>query len=275
MNYVLCAGRVATGVFLLSIGSAAYAVDTRYPANVAPLALTTNTYTQNFSTLAASGTSNALPAGWQAFEGGSNANGTYVANNGSSNAGTIYSYGDTGSTDRALGSLASGTVDPIYYGAVFSNGLSSAITGLTFGYVGEQWRAADANDSLTFQYSLNAAGVTGGTWTTISSLTFTSPNGGTTGAINGNLATNQQLLSGSLTGLSIANGSTFAVRWFDQNAAGSDDGLAVDNFTLSALTAPVGAVPEPGTWALMLTGFGLAGAALRRRRPAAAMPATA
>ncbi len=31
--------------------------------------------------------------------------------------------------------------------------------------------------------------------------------------------------------------------------------------------APVsGAVPEPGTWAMMLTGFGLAGAALRRRR---------
>lgn len=29
-----------------------------------------------------------------------------------------------------------------------------------------------------------------------------------------------------------------------------------------------GAIPEPATWAVMITGFGLTGAALRRRRPA-------
>jgi hypothetical protein len=28
----------------------------------------------------------------------------------------------------------------------------------------------------------------------------------------------------------------------------------------------VAAIPEPGTWALMISGFGLMGAALRRRR---------
>ena len=35
------------------------------------------------------------------------------------------------------------------------------------------------------------------------------------------------------------------------------------------LNPPTPAVPEPGAWALMITGFGLAGAALRRRRYAA------
>jgi hypothetical protein len=29
---------------------------------------------------------------------------------------------------------------------------------------------------------------------------------------------------------------------------------------------PVGGIPEPGTWALMILGFGAAGAALRRRK---------
>jgi|GEM_PF-2321326 len=42
--------------------------------------------------------------------------------------------------------------------------------------------------------------------------------------------------------------------------------FAVDNFTFDA-TLPVGSsVPEPASWSLMLTGFGLAGAAVRRRR---------
>lgn len=35
-------------------------------------------------------------------------------------------------------------------------------------------------------------------------------------------------------------------------------------------TRAVGGVPEPGTWALMIAGFGLAGAALRRRKVATA-----
>ncbi len=44
---------------------------------------------------------------------------------------------------------------------------------------------------------------------------------------------------------------------------GDDESWAIDNF---ALFADDGAVPEPATWALMVGGFGIAGAALRRRR---------
>ncbi len=39
--------------------------------------------------------------------------------------------------------------------------------------------------------------------------------------------------------------------------------VGLDNVSLEAVS---GAVPEPASWALMLTGFGLAGVAMRRRR---------
>lgn len=43
------------------------------------------TYTENFDTLAASGTSTALPSGWAFVESGTNANTVYTAGTGSSN----------------------------------------------------------------------------------------------------------------------------------------------------------------------------------------------
>jgi hypothetical protein len=42
----------------------------------------------------------------------------------------------------------------------------------------------------------------------------------------------------------------------------TQNSFEVDNFSVGA------AVPEPATWAMMITGFGLAGAAIRRRRTA-------
>lgn len=47
---------------------------------------------------------------------------------------------------------------------------------------------------------------------------------------------------------------------------GGDEGYGIDNsvFTYDGVRSP--GVPEPATWAMMIAGFGLAGATLRRRR---------
>jgi hypothetical protein len=60
--------------------------------------------------------------------------------------------------------------------------------------------------------------------------------------------------------------------WNTTGATGNvseDNFVVIDNFTTGAFDVLSGGVPEPASWALMLVGFGGAGAALRRRRRAA------
>ncbi|WP_349741535.1 PEP-CTERM sorting domain-containing protein [Roseateles cavernae] len=220
-------------------------------------------YQQSFDSLATSGTSSALPTGWAFLETGTNANASYAAGTGSDNAGNVYSFGSAGSSERALGGLLSGSVTPVF-GASFTNQASRAIDSLAISYTGEQWRLGAANraDRLQFQYSTDASSLNTGSWTSVSALDFGSiVTTGSARALNGN--SNSAAVSGSLSGLSLAQGATVWLRWTDFNASGADDGLAVDNFSLNATLAPV---PEPSSYALLLAGLGAIGFVTRRRR---------
>src|SRR5258708_33896478 len=84
-------------------------------------------YTQNFDTLASSGTSSTVPAGWAFAETGTNANTLYTAGTGSSTTGDTYSFGSASATDRSFGGLQSGNLNPAI-GASFTNNTGSTIT---------------------------------------------------------------------------------------------------------------------------------------------------
>ena len=160
-------------------------------------------YTQDFDSLASSGTTNTwtdnstLP-GWYASKVQVGAITTYRADTGTANTGAIYSYGVAGVnpiTDRALGSIASGTPGNLAYGVRFQNDTTLAITNITISYTGEQWRNGGntAVQTLAFSYfidsipilSSDAAGANA--WVSFSALSFNSPTvGATAAALDGN-----------------------------------------------------------------------------------------
>ncbi len=192
-------------------------------------------YLQDFNSLANTGTSNVLPLGWFLLETGTSANDSYGADNGITISGNTYSYGATGNTERAFGSLLSGSNSPIV-GVAFTNNTAANITSISISYTGEQWRlgATAREDRLDFSYSLTATSLNTGTWVDVDNLDLVAPvQTGTAGALNGNDAANQIIKTATISSLSIAPGTTFYLRWVDFNAPGSDDGLGIDDISVS------------------------------------------
>lgn len=202
-------------------------------------------YTQNFDTLPASGsttwTNDSNIPGW--FHARTGTGTTIVANDGSSNAGNLYSYGTGTATDRALGSLGSGNaaIGNLFWGVRLQNNTGVTITALDVSYAGEQWRnSAAAAQTVSFSYLVGSPTVTGSlaefqsAGVAVPSLDFTSPiTGGAAGALNGNLAANRTALTFSITGLSIPNGTEVMLRWSDPDHTGADHGLSIDDFSVT------------------------------------------
>jgi endonuclease I len=195
--------------------------------------------TQTFDSMAgAQGTtSSVLPTGWFLFENGSGANTTYLIDDGSSQSGNTFSYGGNGQTDRAFGSLASGSV-VANIGARLQNDTGSTLTEILIEYTGEQWRLGTPGgaDKLDFQYCTTTCALNDAAnapqWVNFDVLDLVAPvTAGTEGTIlNGNLAANQVVKSQTLTGLSLANAAQMWIRWVDTNDAAVDDALAVEDF---------------------------------------------
>ena len=221
-------------------------------AQVAPVAAATcgvsltagSTVTENFDTLSntASSTTNdlAIP-GWFMTEtgGGARDNEQYAVDTGGSNTGDTYSYGAAAATDRAFGALRSGTLISSR-GAAYTNDTGSTITSLAVAYTGEEWRLGTTarTDRMDFQYSVDATDLTTGTWIDVDALDFMTPDTGTVGAKDGNTAGERTAIGSTITGLSIASGACVWIRWFDFDATGADDGLAVDDFSITPNPGP-------------------------------------
>ena len=201
------------------------------PADISALA---SAVTQNFNTLASSGTSSAMPARWYFLESGSAADGNFTASS-TASSGDTYSMGSTSNSERALGSIRTGTFNSTY-GVALRNTTGSTITTLVVSYTGETWRVGSASrvDTIDFAYSTDATTLANGSWTDVNQLDYANP-GQATG--NGALQ-HSSAIAHTITGLSIPNNAVFFLRWTDADATGSDDMMGIDDVSITGLGNP-------------------------------------
>jgi endonuclease/exonuclease/phosphatase family metal-dependent hydrolase len=214
----------------------------------AQILIGTGTYSQNFDALASSGSANpwvdnsTLP-GWYASKSvAPSAIATYRADSGISTAGAIYSFGDSASNERALGSVASGTPGNFAYGVRFTNDTSLAQSNILISYTGEQWRNGGNTSAQTLAFSwrvssspiTNSDAVNANAWTEVAALNFTTPTtGATASALNGNDPANEEVFTNIvLSGVVVQPGQEIFLRWLDINDSGNDHAVAIDNLTV-------------------------------------------
>jgi hypothetical protein len=223
-----------------------------------------STYAQNFdslttSTSASTWANDSTLTGWSLFSQPAPGNliTSYAGDSGTNTTGGFYSYGATGASDRALGGLGSGGA---YFGSpgnpavagwiAFSaqNTSGATINSVNVAFNGEQWRNGGnaTPQSMVFEYAFGPSFGTISTWTAPGgNFDWTSPVAtATAAAVDGNAAGLVAGRGGQLNNLNWANSSTLWIRWIENNDAGNDHGLAIDNFTLSAVSNTT-AVPEP------------------------------
>jgi predicted extracellular nuclease/methionine-rich copper-binding protein CopC len=226
----------------------------------AQLSLTTigTPVTQNFDTLATSGTAvwtdNSTLTNWYAARQTAGVL-NIAAGTGSINTGQLYSFGTGTLTERALGSVSSGTPSTIYFAVRLANATGVPLTSLTVEYVCEQWRNGGnaTQQNFAFEYQIQSAGtITGANspatgWLAASAFNCAGPIATTTqSALDGNAAANRVAVTGSLP-VSMPVGSEIWLRWVDLNDAGFDHGFGIDDLSITPNGVAVNAAPTVST----------------------------
>jgi hypothetical protein len=191
-------------------------------------------------------TGTSLPAHWQMSPAGGGAAATFqnpattnftavseVANSGSPITAGRYNWGNNAGADRAIGFMTSGSyVSPNAIMAWYQNNSGATVTSLTVTFQIERYRVNTFSFFSTFWDSPNGSTWTARTGGDISPAVFQ------TGASAYNFVYPQTVYkSVTITGLSIANGGNYYLRWIFNNADNTNSqGLGLDNVGVSINT---------------------------------------
>jgi hypothetical protein len=211
--------------------------------------------------VSASGSSGGLGlaslAGWYGLaDPTANVGTRFGATDGDQTTGGQISFGLPGSSNRALGLLATSSTGYTVFGVKFINGTSQTLNFMNLQFTGEVWRQSNLAKSLEFYYfidpsatnslSTNATGFLPALNVNLSAVS--ADVGGT--AVDGTTSLNQ-------TNLSVVNqvitnwapGTALWLVWEMASPAGKSQGLAIDNLSFSATVWPAG-MPAPSLSAL-------------------------
>ena len=183
-----------------------------------------------------------------------NATNLILTNGGNPTPGLQLYVNPVDSDARALGSLTDFSLNSLYYGLQVTNGGSDVLTEFTISFYQVQWYGGNdaVNDTKPFAYSTDATSLTTGTWNSFTTLNLTGFSNG-----DGGIAPIVVFRSATITGLSIEQGESVWLRWYDGDAIdGGDAGAGVTDLSVIA-------VPEPGV--SVLAGFSLGFFLLSRR----------
>jgi hypothetical protein len=185
--------------------------------------------------------------GFHAFRefGNTNPN-SIAADNGSDPAEGFKNYGPSLQLDRSLGVLPGPATGFIRFGARLVNVSGSPISSFQVTFTGEQWRNSGSQmpQTLVFAYRKDTSvnDLTTGTYTTVPSLAFVSPNIGPGASdVDGNLPANRVTLTATFAVL-VLPGEEIMLRWEMLDESGDDHGLSIDDLLFT---------PQGGTTAAL------------------------
>jgi hypothetical protein len=185
-------------------------------------------------------------AGWYGMADPAASVGTrFGATDGDQTTGGVISFGLPGSSNRAVGLLATGSTGYTGFGAKFINQTPSTLNSITFQFTGEVWRQSDKPKTLQFYYYIDptaTAPFTASYTAFLPALNVSFPTvpadvGGV--AVDGTAPANQIGLG--VTNQVITNwppGAALWLVWEMTDATGKAQGLAIDNLSFSADQLP-------------------------------------
>src|SRR5690606_29768237 len=148
---------------------------------------------------------------------------------GTNNAGGVYGYRFAGSGDYAMGYVASTSADSVWFTVQFVNNTGAMITELDVSYFFETWRRLSVGRTNSFTISTDIPGANAAQLAQLHHFQAPEPY-----VVGDDTICNDQLRVfkwARLTGLNIANGAGFYIRWASGRGSGavSAHGIAIDD----------------------------------------------